>query len=68
MAKKIKEIYHIEPVVPLTCLCYDKKEIDEFVKEIAQEGIENVLALRGDINPNIPAKNEFFPFSKKRII
>lgn len=59
LAKKIKEIYHIEPVVHLTCLCYDKKEIDEFVKEIAQEGIENVLALRGDINPNIPAKNEF---------
>lgn len=59
LAKKIKEIYHIEPVVHLTCLCYDKKEIDEFVKEIAAEGIENVLALRGDINPNIPAKNEF---------
>ena len=28
IAKKIKEVYHIEPVVHLTCLCYDKAEID----------------------------------------
>ncbi len=59
LAKKIKDIYHVEPVVHLTCLCYDKHEINEFSKEIADAGIENVLALRGDRNPNIPAKNEF---------
>ncbi|MCQ2081848.1 MAG: methylenetetrahydrofolate reductase [NAD(P)H] [Lachnospiraceae bacterium] len=59
LAKMIKEKYHIEPVVHLTCLCYDKKEISEFAKEIAAEGIENVLALRGDRNPNVPEKNDF---------
>lgn len=59
LAKKIKEKYHIEPVVHLTCLCYDRGEIDRFAKEIAAEGIENVLALRGDRNPNLQEKNDF---------
>ena len=59
LAKKIKEVYHVEPVVHLTCLCYDKHEIDEFAREIAAEGIENVLALRGDRNPNLAEKDDF---------
>lgn len=59
IAKKIKEVYHIEPVVHLTCLCYDKAEIDVFSKVLKEEGIENILALRGDKNPNIPEKNDF---------
>lgn len=59
LAKKIKYEYHVEPVVHLTCLCYDKSEIDEFSKILTAEGIENVLALRGDRNPNVPEKNEF---------
>ncbi len=59
LAKKIKEVYKIEPVVHLTCLCYDKQEIDEFAKQLLAEGITNILALRGDRNPNIPAKDAF---------
>ena len=59
IAKQIKEVYHIEPVVHLTCLCYDKQEIDEFSKVLKAEGIENILALRGDKNPNIPEKYDF---------
>ena len=59
LAKKIKEVYHVEPVVHLTCLCYTKSEIDEFSKQIAAEGIENVLALRGDRNPNLQEKDDF---------
>lgn len=59
LAKKIKEEYHVEPVVHLTCLCYDRAEIDEFARELADEGIQNVLALRGDRNPNVPEKKDF---------
>lgn len=59
IAKQIKEVYHIEPVVHLTCLCYDKGEIDEFSKVLKAEGIENILALRGDKNPNVPEKHDF---------
>lgn len=59
LAKRIKEVYHTEPVVHLTGLCYDKEEIDAFAKEIQAAGVENILALRGDINPNVPAKGVF---------
>lgn len=59
LAKKIKYEYHVEPVVHLTCLSYNKSEIDEFTKVLAAEGIENILALRGDRNPNIPEKDDF---------
>ena len=59
LAKKIKYEYNIEPVVHLTCLHYDKNEIDEFAKVLKGEGKENTLALRGDPNPNACAKDDF---------
>ncbi|MBR4556969.1 MAG: methylenetetrahydrofolate reductase [Clostridiales bacterium] len=59
LAKKIKYEYNIEPVVHLTCLHYDKNEIDEFARVLKGEGIENILALRGDPNPNASAKDDF---------
>ncbi len=59
LAKKIKYDYGIEPVVHLTCLHYDKEEIDGFAEVLRSEGIENVLALRGDANPNVPDKSDF---------
>ena len=59
LAKKIKYEYHVEPVVHLTCLCYDKAEIDEFSRVLMQEGMQNILALRGDRNPTVPEKDEF---------
>ncbi len=59
LAKKIKYEYHVEPVVHLTCLHYDKQEIDEFAHVLEDEGLENVLALRGDRRPNVPEKDDF---------
>ena len=59
LAKKIKYEYNIEPVVHLTCLHYDRNEIDGFARVLKDEGIENILALRGDPNPNVCAKDDF---------
>ncbi|MBQ1894762.1 MAG: methylenetetrahydrofolate reductase [Clostridiales bacterium] len=59
LARKIKEQYGVEPVVHLTCLPYDKAEIDEFCRRIEEAGIENILALRGDVNPNFTPKGVF---------
>lgn len=59
LAKKIKREYHVEPVVHLTCLHYNKAEINEFAKVLTAEGIQNILALRGDKNPNIQEKEDF---------
>lgn len=59
IARKIKNTYHVEPIVHLTCLHYGKNEISEMLKYLKEAGVENILALRGDVNPNVPIKNDF---------
>ncbi len=59
IASKIKNKYSIEALVHLTCLTYSKSEILTMIKNLQDHGIENVLALRGDRNPNIEPKKEF---------
>ena len=58
IASKIKES-GVTPVMHLPCINYTKEEIRATVEELKRRGIENVLALRGDINPNIPPKSDF---------
>lgn len=59
IASKIKHSYHIESVAHLPCINYTKDEVKEILKELKDNGIENVLALRGDIDPEVPRKHEF---------
>lgn len=59
IARKIKEKYEVEPIVHLTCLHYGKDEISTILDQLKENGIENVLALRGDVNPNVPMKHDF---------
>lgn len=59
LAKKIKNEYKIEPLVHLTCLHYTKDEIRHILDELAEADIFNVLALRGDINPDYESKKDF---------
>ncbi len=58
IASKIKEM-GIIPVLHLPCINYTHEEIDATLDEVKRRGIENILALRGDINPDIPPKREF---------
>lgn len=55
----IKEKYHTESIAHLTCVNSAKADIDRAIEEFKEHGIENVLALRGDINPDIEPKKEF---------
>lgn len=59
LAKKIKKEYGIEPLVHLTCLHYSREEISGILKELKENGLENILALRGDKNPDLEAKEDF---------
>ncbi len=59
LARKIKTEYNIDPMVHLTCLCYNKNEIDDFYTTLKESGIENILALRGDRNPSVPERDDF---------
>ena len=55
----IKEKYHTESIAHLTCVNSSKEDIDRIIDEFKQYGIENVLALRGDVNPDVPPKDDF---------
>ena len=58
VASKIKE-NGIIPMIHLPCINYTKDEISATLDEIKKRGIENILALRGDRNPDIEPKNDF---------
>lgn len=59
IASLIKNKYNIDPVAHLTCISSTKEDVVEVLGELRKNGIENILALRGDINPNIPVKEDF---------
>ncbi len=59
LAKKIKRDYDIEPLVHLTCISNSKEEIRQILRQMEDAGLKNVLALRGDVNPNVPVKDDF---------
>ena len=49
IAKNIKEKYQVETLAHLTCVSSSKESIKEKIQDMLDCGIENVMALRGDI-------------------
>ncbi len=58
IASRIKESGLI-PVLHLPCINFTRAEIDSTLAEAQKRGVENILALRGDINPDIPPVKDF---------
>lgn len=58
IASKISE-NGIIPMLHLPCINFTKEEIDSALDEAKSRGIENILALRGDINPDITPVKQF---------
>lgn len=52
IAEIIEKKYSIASAVHLTCLYNTKEDIDLICEQLKARGIENILALRGDRNPN----------------
>ena len=59
LCSKIKNEYHIETIAHLTCLYNTKNDIDVILSQLKDKGIDNILALRGDINTNYELKHDF---------
>ena len=49
IAKNIKDMYGVPTLAHLTCVSSTKQTVKEKIAEIRAAGIENVMALRGDI-------------------
>ena len=52
LAQSIQKQYQVPTIAHLTCVCADHKSIKTALDEMKNAGIENILALRGDIPQN----------------
>lgn len=59
IAANIKRKHGIEAVAHLTCVNSSKDDVKEMIGRFHDANIANVLALRGDIVPDQPRKNDF---------
>ena len=59
IASLIKSEYQIEPVSHLTCLNSTKEDIRQTLDSLKANGIQNILALRGDKGPAVTPQNDF---------
>ncbi len=59
IASIIKNKYNVTPVAHLTCVNSTKAQVEAELKALKSHGIENILALRGDINPDVSPCYDF---------
>jgi methylenetetrahydrofolate reductase (NADPH) len=59
IASDIKNRYEIESVAHLPCISLTREDVLETLERLKRNGIENILALRGDIRPETVPKTDF---------
>lgn len=53
IAKNIKDRYGVPTLAHLTCVSSSKETVHARIRELIDAGIENVMALRGDLTPEL---------------
>ncbi len=53
IAKNIKEKYSVPTLAHLTCVSSTRETVRERINEMKEMGVENVMALRGDLTPEL---------------
>lgn len=53
IAKNIKQRYNVPTLAHLTCVSSTKETVREKIMQMKEAGIENVMALRGDLTPEM---------------
>lgn len=59
IASAVKHKYGVESVAHLPCINLTRENVVEILDGFKANGIENILALRGDISPDITPRGEF---------
>ncbi len=53
IARNIKDSYNVPTLAHLTCVSSTKETVKERIEDMKAAGIENVMALRGDLTPEL---------------
>lgn len=53
VAKNIKEKYNVPMLAHLTCVSSDRNTIKKRISDLSASGINNIMALRGDLTPEL---------------
>jgi methylenetetrahydrofolate reductase (NAD(P)H) len=59
LASLVKNKHHIKAIAHLTCINSTKDQVSEILTDLKAHGIENILALRGDRNPDMEETKDF---------
>lgn len=59
LCSKIKNEHGIETIAHLSCLYNTRESVDRILEELKEKNIQNILALRGDVNPNFEVMHDF---------
>ena len=57
IAKNIKQHYSVPTLAHLTCVSSTRETVRERIEDMKAAGIENVMALRGDLTPELEASD-----------
>ncbi len=53
IAEKIKNLYNVPTLAHLTCVSSTRETVKAKITEIKNAGVENIMALRGDLTPEL---------------
>lgn len=67
IAKNVKDTYGVEPLAHLTCVSSDREKILHQLSLLKDSGIENIMALRGDIRPEDEGKPRVYKYASELI-
>ncbi len=59
LASLVKNKHHMKAIAHLTCINSTKEQVAEILTDLKAHGIENILALRGDRNPDMAEAKDF---------
>ncbi len=59
IASDIQEKYHVPSMAHLACIQLDKNDVTNMLTKFRENGITKILALRGDLAPDMTPKTDF---------
>lgn len=60
IASDIKNKYHTESVMHMPCIYMNEEDVMQLLEKLKQDGITNIMALRGDRVPDRDPANRFY--------